>query len=147
MKSARRIASALTASFLALPIGLGIFTRFSNYYFVITEGVSMQPTLNPFYPSSKDILLVKKPTGPVINEIQKNSIITFKIADRDFIKRITGLPGDLVSFKADQNSDFEVPEGNLWLLGDNQGASMDSTRLGPVILKFENYSLYMLLHE
>jgi len=94
----------------------------------------MQPTLNPFYPSSKDILLVKKPTGPVINEIQKNSIITFKIADRDFIKRITGLPGDLVSFKADQNSDFEVPEGNLWLLGDNQGASMDSTRLGPICM-------------
>ena len=125
-------------------------------YFVIdsvigrvrVQKISMEPTLMP-----GEILLVNK-LAYKFSPIKHGDIITFHFPlepELDYVKRVIGLPGDQVVVKAGQvivsgkllnepyisatpeyEGSWDVPEENLFVLGDNRNPSADSRVWGYV---------------
>eukprot|EP00093_Oithona_nana_P012199 12199.XXX_757166_756485_1 [CDS] Oithona nana genome sequencing. len=97
---------------------------FKQYLFDIwvLEESSMEPTLkdgqivvttHKTSLSRGDIIIVKHPQSP----------------DERVCKRIIALPGDTVSYKKDT---IAIPNGQVWLEGDNKKESLDSRHFGTV---------------
>ncbi|MDP4550639.1 signal peptidase I [Alkalihalobacillus macyae] len=139
------------------PLLLAIILAFVIKMFVvapyIVEGASMDPTLH-----DGDRLLVNKFISYVQEEPARGDIIIIKDveADKHYVKRVIGLPGDTVEMKQDKllvngeelyepylssnRSDAEtmgmhltedfgpvnVPDDQLFVMGDNRLRSMDS---------------------
>lgn len=112
--------------------------------------VSMQPTLK-----EGDLLLVNK-LAYKLGEPHHGDIIVFHYQgnkQEDYIKRVIGLPGDLVEIQAGvvringqaitepyimdlptYNGTWQVEDGELFVLGDNRNHSSDSHQWGSVKL-------------
>jgi len=109
---------------------------------VRVDGVSMLPTLQ-----NGEFILVNK-LAYDIGTPTRGDIIVFRSTtapDLDLIKRIMGIPGDKISIHSGQvmingqtlsepyinaipnyNGDWQVPDGYLFVLGDNRTNSSDS---------------------
>jgi signal peptidase I len=119
---------------------------------VRVENISMEPTLMP-----GEFLLVNRlayRTGP----ITRGDVVIFHYPlnpKEDFIKRAIGLPGDTVRVEngsvyvndskltepyiaaaPDYTGSWVVPEGGIFVLGDNRNRSLDSHAWGFVPLDF-----------
>ena len=138
--------SVVIALILALIIREFIFTP------VIVSGKSMEPTFH----NDNRVVITK------IHEIDNFDMIVFHApgAEGDYIKRVIGIPGDFVVMKDDrlyingeeypedyvkenreqifegqkltQDLEVEVPDGYLYVLGDNRRNSTDSRVIGLV---------------
>ncbi|WP_227935790.1 signal peptidase I [Alkalihalobacillus deserti] len=122
---------------------------------VIVDGESMMPTLE-----HNDRMIVNK-ISYTFGEPDRFDIIVFHApAGKDYIKRIIGLPGDEIEYRDDVlyvngealpepyldelkqayngdllTRDFQevtVPEGELFVMGDNRGRSKDSRDIGTI---------------
>jgi len=118
---------------------------------VRVENISMKPTLQP-----GNLLLVNK-LAYKWGEPKHGDVIVFHYQgskNDDYIKRLIGLPGDVVTVKnrivyvndigltepyiADlpaYEGSWTVPEGNVFVLGDNRNNSSDSHQWGFVDMK------------
>jgi len=135
---------------LALLFALVVRTFVVEVYQV--SGSSMTNTLY-----NHERVLVNKFTYKVIREPQPGDVIVFKYPrepNRDFIKRVVAVAGDTVELQDGQvlvngapfleadtvrlsTSDFgpyEVPDGSVFVLGDNRNNSEDSRYFGEVPL-------------
>jgi signal peptidase I len=111
---------------------------------VRVENISMQPTLH-----EGEFILVNKLAYRLGNYERGDVIIFHHDATEDYIKRVIGLPGDRVEIHgghvyvngnmltesyiaaAPQYSGvWQVPQGQLFVLGDNRNQSSDSHQWG-----------------
>lgn len=110
--------------------------------------VSMQPTLKQGH-----LLLVNK-LAYKLGEPQYGDVVVFHYngnQDDDYIKRVVGLPGDLVQISGgvvringnaitepyiaevpNYSGEWQVPEDEIFVLGDNRNNSSDSHQWGTV---------------
>ncbi|MBE1555439.1 signal peptidase I [Sporosarcina limicola] len=151
---------------LAVAFIIAIIIRQFLFTPVTVSGQSMEPT---FHNANK--IIVSK-----IDKIDRFDMIVFRAPDSkdNFIKRVIGLPGDVVVIKDDkltingeeyeenyvelnkkeifegqkltQDIDVEVPDGQLYVLGDNRRNSTDSRIIGCIdeksvvgVVKFRIY--------
>ena len=132
---------------LALLLFLAINTVTSR---VRVENISMEPTLQPGY------LLIVNKLAYKLGEPKHGDIVVFHYMgdnNEGYIKRVIGLPGDevkiengtvyvngialnepyIAAFPA-YSGTWKVPEGSLFVLGDNRNNSSDSHQWGFVDL-------------
>lgn len=141
---------------LLIAFGLAFLVRTFLFTPIIVDGPSMQSTLH-----DRDQMIVNKFLYN-FNEPERFDIVVFHANDqKDFIKRVIALPGEHVAYKDNilyingqpieekffhdmdvWTYDFEleeltgnystVPEGHVFVLGDNRTNSTDSRLLGPI---------------
>lgn len=111
---------------------------------VRVENISMLPTLQP-----NEFVLVNK-MAYKMGDFERGDIVVFHYSpEEDYIKRVIGLPGDEVTVGNGQvmvngqlldepyisappqyTGTWQVPDGSLFVLGDNRNQSSDSHRWG-----------------
>ncbi len=107
---------------------------FFNFRTIEVQGPSMEPTLK-----TGRRLLVSSAYW-LIGPIKKGDIVVVHLKDKDdiVIKRVLGLGGDKIDPNnwPDQHSltegDYTVPQGQVFIVGDNRLQSEDSRTFGPV---------------
>lgn len=146
---------------ISIVVAVVIALTLRNYVFARAdvEGNSMVSTLH-----NKDVIFVEK-LSLLTNSIKRQQIIIFdsKNAKGDiYVKRVIGIEGDEIEIKdgkvylngsvlnedyLDPNTQtgtgtflagkgkYVVPEGHVFVLGDNRGNSLDSRTLGPINIK------------
>lgn len=160
-KSKNEVFEWVKALFIA--IILAVVIRYFLFAPIIVDGSSMMPTLH-----DQDRMIVNK-FAYTMNPPKRFDIIVFHAPEnKDYIKRVIGLPGDEIEYKNDQLyvngkameepylAEFKkmvvdgpltepftledipkieqktVPEGHLFVLGDNRRSSKDSRHIGAI---------------
>lgn len=103
-----------------------------NFNTAEVKGQSMEPTLK-----SGQRVLTSKAYG-LIGAIKKNDIVVLQEEQSKgyFIKRVYGLPGDEIPWALApqdwplENGKYVVPEGRIYVIGDNINHSDDSRKFG-----------------
>lgn len=142
---------------LLIAVGLAAIIRYALFTPIVVDGFSMMPTLH-----NGDRMIVNK-----LSKSDRFDIVVFHAPEqKDYIKRVIGLPGDTVEYKDDTlyingkaydepyldeykkqtpdgplTEDFTlkevtgfktVPEGELFVMGDNRRSSKDSRHIGTI---------------
>ncbi|MFD1204129.1 MULTISPECIES: signal peptidase I [Sporosarcina] len=148
---------------LLIAFGLAAVIRIFLFTPIVVDGISMMPTLE-----HGDKMIVNK-IGYTLGKPERFDIVVFHAPEqKDYIKRVIGLPGDTVEYKDDVlyingkpydepyleqykktvndgplTEDFvledkidsdTVPEGHVFVMGDNRRKSKDSRHIGAVAI-------------
>lgn len=134
---AKKKSVAKTGFSLALLFVLAITAFFfANFKTVVVSGESMEPTFKPH-----DRVLASKAYW-LVGSIQRKDVVVLRNAEGNgfFIKRVLGVGGDEIDAH-NAPSDWSlldgpyiVPEGHIYVIGDNADVSEDSRKFGPVSL-------------
>ncbi|WP_419465884.1 signal peptidase I [Bacillus spongiae] len=146
---------------LLIAAGIAAIIRFFLFSPIVVDGSSMVPTLQ-----SGERMIMNK-ISYHFKEPDRFDIIVFHApGNKDYIKRVIGLPGDEIKYQNDvlyingeayeepyldeykamfegnnYTEDFTlegvmsentVPEGHVFVLGDNRPVSQDSRTIGPI---------------
>ncbi|OMJ81326.1 hypothetical protein SteCoe_18249 [Stentor coeruleus] len=123
-------------NFLAIYRALQIYF----YDFRTAIGPSMIPTIR----QAGDLLLIDKFT-PHIWGYKINDIVLAKSPmklNNLLCKRIIGVAGDVV---INEDIEYLIPEGHVWIEGDNKSQSFDSRNFGPIPLPLLDGRIIMKL--
>ena len=102
----------------------------------------MQPIINPIN-DKKELVFIRRlfslksliKDEPIENTLKRGDIVSIvspKNPRESYIKRIIGVPGDIVKTISYKNEYVRVPEGHCWIEGDNYECSYDSNSFGCV---------------
>ncbi len=131
MKKRRKMTRGFGA-FLFAMLGLSIFFYF-NFHTVVVTGPSMLPTFK-----DKQRILVSSAYW-LLGAVREGDVVVIRDEDGAayIIKRVYRKGGGVVEpelqpRKAPLGVEYQVPEGQVYLLGDNREFSEDSRVFGPV---------------
>ncbi|RKD27098.1 signal peptidase I [Ammoniphilus oxalaticus] len=139
---------------IGIAVIIAFFTRTLLFSPYLVEGSSMESTLK-----NHDKVLVNKAIYLVSKPKHGDVIVLHATQENDYIKRVIGVPGDKIEVRDDtlyindrtveekylsENKNnaavkpltedirpLVVPEGKVYVLGDNRQNSLDSSELGP----------------
>lgn len=149
---------------ISIGIAIAIALLFRAYVFARAnvDGPSMMSTLK-----DKDVIFVEK-LSLYSKSIKRGEIVTFDSGNAThdtYVKRVIGVAGDELEIKdgkvyrngevlnesylnsgmktlggsfLGENKKYKVPEGYIFVMGDNRTVSLDSRYLGPISLKALN---------
>lgn len=120
---------------LLLVLGFAIFFKMS-FRTVVVSGISMEPTFK-----DKQRVLVSQAYW-LIGAIKNKDVVLISDDNEDgyIIKRVYRMAGEVVDWANAPESwpvtsgEFVVPEGQVYVIGDNRPHSEDSRAFGPVDL-------------
>jgi len=142
------IRETLQVILLALVIFFAIHFMIQNFRI---DGTSMEPNLH-----NGEYVIVNKTAYWFGHNPQRGDVIVFQAPDQpqnDRVKRVIGLPGDIVEVRSDgtvyvngqqleepylpshhsgTSGTWTVPEDEYFVMGDNRSVSYDSREGGPV---------------
>ncbi|KAH0717705.1 hypothetical protein KY285_013736 [Solanum tuberosum] len=103
--------------------------------FALTQGPSMLPTFN----LTGDLVLAER-LSTRFEKMQRGDVVLVRSPENPrkiVIKRLMGMGGDTVRYVVDHaNNGIEhtivVPDGHVWIEGDNKFNTNDSRNFGPV---------------
>lgn len=100
--------------------------------------MSVGPSMLPTFNVRGDILLSEY-VSPRLGRIRQGDVVVaVKPTDPhvSVVKRVKGISGDVITVTRKRTGmteeEFQVPEGFVWLEGDNKAQSTDSREYGPV---------------
>lgn len=133
MRNGRRFAVTGFGVFLLGVFGFALFF-YGNFRTVVVKGDSMEPT----FESGQRLLMSQ--AYWLVGKVRKNDIVVVRVPDTGdtLIKRVKGLPGDVINFMDVPETwrlgegEYRVPEGMIYVLGDNRPVSQDSRAFGPL---------------
>lgn len=147
--AARLLRDILETLLISAVLFLGINTVTAR---IRVDGFSMEPSMH-----SGEFVIVNK-LAYKFTPVRRFDVIVFlfpRNPDQEYIKRVIGLPGDEVVIADKQvrvngelldepyilqppaySGTWVVPEGSLFVLGDNRNNSSDSHNWGPVPLDY-----------
>lgn len=146
---------------LVIAVLLAAIIRYFFFAPILVDGLSMMPTLK-----DQDRMVVNK-ISYKIGEPKRFDIVVFHATEeKDYIKRVIGLPGDTIEYKDDTlyingkaykepyldeykeqvidgpltepftleeiTGETTIPEGEVFVMGDNRRYSKDSRHIGTV---------------
>ncbi|KAI9495657.1 peptidase S24/S26A/S26B/S26C [Zychaea mexicana] len=113
------------------------FAHVFNQY-IAEATFCMGPSMLPNFNMTGDIVAVEHITPHFRGYRMGDVVVCISPAapGRAVLKRILGLPGDNVCVDptAEERRYIDVPEGHVWLMGDNLSNSTDSRYYGPVAM-------------
>ncbi|XP_059289248.1 mitochondrial ATP-independent inner membrane protease subunit 1a-like [Lycium ferocissimum] len=109
----------------------------NNYIctFALTQGPSMLPTFN----LTGDLVLAER-ISTRFEKMKRGDVVLVRSPENPrkiVIKRLIGMGGDTVRYVVDHGSNDKehtvvVPDGHVWIEGDNKFNTNDSRKFGPV---------------
>lgn len=103
---------------MAAPLLCGLFF-YCLMQFVLLVGYVPTASMEPVIQDGSWIVGTR-----IYGELQRGDIVIFRYRGAMLVKRIAGIPGDVVS--TDDGTVLTVPDGCYYLLGDNPSESFDS---------------------
>ncbi|KAJ7597710.1 signal peptidase [Mycena floridula] len=136
---------------LSLLYWIPTVTVIGEYFYSVdvVNGRSMQPTLNPDSSPSRDVILSDKFSVHTMQNFRRGDIVSVRNpenARHRLIKRIIAMEGDSVrTLPPYPEPIVKVPQGHIWIEGDETFHSGDSNRFGPVPLALVESKLTTIL--
>ncbi|RCI03530.1 hypothetical protein CU098_010310 [Rhizopus stolonifer] len=129
-------------------VPVAIFFVDHGYSYAVISGRSMQPTFNPDSNMlRKDIVLLDK-WSTTDHKFKRGQVVTLKSpidAKCTITKRILALPGDTIVPLRKKDEVVHVPEGHVWVEGDEAFHSRDSNSFGTVPIGLVNAKVSYIL--
>jgi inner membrane protease subunit 2 len=123
--------SVLRALVPTLAIGATVWSTCMS--FASVDGISMQPLINTKSQQNDMILLSNWPVK--LDRIKHGDVVVLvspKNPTSWLVKRVIGLPGDVVTTISHKRKYVVIPAGHCWIEGDNHAYSNDSNYYGAV---------------
>lgn len=98
----------------------------------------MQPTFNPDTSAWNDVVIFDRHSINSGKPILRGDIISLRDPirqNRTIVKRVLAVPGDVVkTLPPHPQTEVLIPEGHIWVEGDEPFHSLDSNSFGPIPL-------------
>lgn len=130
-----------------LPTGI-VFTKY-GYTMKLVTGRSMQPTLNPDESQWRDLVIFDRLSVGTLHRYEREDVVALRsphALGQLLVKRIIALPGDIVkTLPPYPDKEVVIPQGHVWVEGDESFHTEDSNHFGPVPLALIDSKLAFII--